>query len=152
MRALLDFCTLHEMMGDPSEENGTLEMKVMLEYGDVELWTSSVSLVRLADEIEQAIADGAARDAIQDIFTWLRVCPVGEIEVNAAVLLGGGAFEDRLDMVCARQSGADYLVTRASDLPDGPLLPHGTAQEFVEHVAEKTGARYAVVGLAETRP
>lgn len=147
MRILLDTRTLLEMMSASPQKDELLQLKVMHEFGDVELWASALSLKSLGIAIEESCEEELVDDVMADTLTWLRVCPVGESEFRSATFMQGRTYESRLDLACARQIGAAFLVSSHGDDVYDNHLPHGTTREFMQYVSKELGVRYAVVGL-----
>lgn len=148
MRVVVDFSVLRDLMSaSPSYAEDLDKLKAMHDFGDVELWASSVSFSGLMALLERAVDEKAVRELLEDALTWLRICSVSESEIRATLTMPGSVFESRLDCVCACKVEADYIVVGdegVAEMPPGPI-PRGTVGEFMDYVSRKAGVNYAVV-------
>ena len=86
MRALLDTNIVFDALCKrPHDEEGLQQMKIMHEFGDVDLWVSAKSYTDLFYVMRQELGSEAAQDLLEDTFSWLHACSVEEGDVQAAM-------------------------------------------------------------------
>lgn len=146
MRVLLDTNIVYDILCKrPYDEEGLTRLKVMNEFGDVELWISSKSFTDLFYLVRRELGSEVAHDVLEDVFTWAHACSVDEEDVRRALHARWHDFEDSLVSVCAEKIRADYLVTRDEKGFRNAKTPHGSASEFMDFVFKETNVRYDVV-------
>lgn len=83
-----------------------------------------------------------AKEAISHLRTWVRVCPVGEGEIDAALRSQAHDFEDEVVGQAALSIGCDAIVTRDKAF----VPPHGVrvvqSEEFFQWLSEEHGITY----------
>ncbi len=94
-----------------------LEMELITGY------LAAHSVTTLFYLIQKDQSASAARAAITELLQFLRIAPVNQNTIDQALNLDYPDFEDAVQMICALQCKADYLITR--DLSDyqPPLVP-----------------------------
>ena len=148
MRALLDTNIVFDALCKrPHDEEGLRQMKIMHEFGDVDLWVSAKSYTDLFYVMRQELGSEAAQNLLEDTLSWLNACSVEEGDVQAALSARWNDFEDCLVNVCAEKVGADYLVTRDEKGFRNASIPHGSASDFMQFVFEATNVRYDMADL-----
>ena len=73
----------------------------------------------------------AAVRATADLLRLVRVVPLGDADLQQALLLDLGDYEDAVQAVAALKVGADYLVTRNGEDFRGVAIPVRTAGELL---------------------
>lgn len=82
----------------------TRKMLVLGYVRELELWVSSSQL--------PALAKAASAEQLRSLRCFLRVCAVGESEVDAALDSTWGNLDDALVYQAARSVRADFILTR----------------------------------------
>ena len=145
MRVLLDTNIVYDIMcARPFDAEGLEQLKIMHNFGDVELWVSAKSYTDLFYLIRREIGSETAHDALEESLSWLHACSVDESDIERALQVRWFDFEDSLVNVCAEKVRADYIITRNEKGFRNAATPHGTASEFMAFVFEKTNIRYAL--------
>ena len=148
MRVLVDYNVLIEMMSSAAESESSLtQLKVMHEFGDAELWASAQSFMKLAHALESKLSATDAQAMLADVLSWLRVCQVGEEEVQRALSKGRSNLANCLELVCAERVKADFIVTGNAGVRGLSLIPSGSADDLMDFVCKRLNVRYAVVEL-----
>lgn len=107
-------------------------MLVRVEIGLITgyLVTHSAAPIFLLSHPEKSIAS-AARAVITELLQFLNIAPVNQNTIDQALNLDYPDFADAVQMICALQCMADYLITL--DLSDykPPLVPVLKPVEFL---------------------
>lgn len=82
------------------------------ETGRVQGWVAAHSITTLHYLIAKDQSPQHANMLITSLLQFLRVAPVEQSTLEQALALGYRDFEDAVQMICALQVRADYLVTR----------------------------------------
>ena len=145
MRALLDTSIVYDLLcRRPFDEEGLMQLMIMQEFGDVELWVSAKSYTDLFYLIRQELDSAEAHDLLEGTFEWALACSIEEDDIKRALQARWHDFEDSLVNVCAEKVKADYLITRNMKGFKNAALPHGCASDFMDFVYKRTGVRYAL--------
>lgn len=145
MRALLDTNIVYDILCErPFDESGLEGLKVMLTFGDVELWVSAKSYTDLFYLIRKELNSKSAHELLEDTLSWLNVCSIEKDDIERALKARWHDFEDSLIDICAQKVKSDYLITRDEKGFRNSKTPHGSASEFMDFVFQETQVRYAI--------
>jgi len=81
--------------------------------------------------IQKDQSASAARAAITELLQFLNIAPVNQNTIDQALNLDYPDFEDAVQMICALQCKADYLITRNLSDYHPPLVPVLKPVEFL---------------------
>jgi predicted nucleic acid-binding protein len=94
-----------------------------VETGQVKGFVASHSITTLFYLIRKDRSTAEARVTITNLLQFIRIASVDQNTIEQALNLDYRDFEDAVQMVCALQCKADYLLTRNSKDYQPPLLP-----------------------------
>jgi predicted nucleic acid-binding protein len=102
-----------------------------IETGLITGYLAAHSITTLFYLIQKDQSTSAARAAITELLQFLKIAPINQNTIDQALNLDYLDFEDAVQMICALQCKADYLITR--DLSDyhPPLVPVQKPVEFL---------------------
>lgn len=94
-----------------------------VETGLITGYLAAHSITTLFYLIQKDQSASAARAAITELLQFLIIAPINQNTIDQALNLDYRDFEDAVQMICALQCKADYLITRNLSDYQPPLVP-----------------------------
>jgi len=91
--------------------------------GEIDLLISASAITDLYYLVRKHLRDSdEARDVLRDVMDLIDIVQVGKVECHQALELPMTDFEDALLVCCAKNSGAEYIITRnLKDFKNSPV-------------------------------
>ena len=102
-----------------------------VETGLVTGYLAAHSITTLFYLIQKDQSANAARASITELLQFLNIAPVNQNTIDQALNLDYPDFEDAVQMICALQCKAEYLITRNLSDYVPPLVPVLKPVEFL---------------------
>ena len=103
--------------------NASSQLLAAVESGKVKGFISANSITTLFYLIRKDTSTSQARAVITNLLQILRVSAVDQETIEKALNLDYRDYEDAVQMICALQSKADFLITRNTKDYQPALLP-----------------------------
>lgn len=113
MRLLLDTNVLIDYFsGRKPYHDDAFRLRIMHEFGDVELWSSVQSFTDIAYILRGTASSEQLQDAFLESLNFLHVCSLDQDDLLCAATEKWADVEDCLIEQCARKVKANYLLSR----------------------------------------
>jgi len=150
MKALLDTNVLIDYFAkrEPYYQDAFM-LRVMHEFGDVELWSSIQSYSDIAYVLRNETNSAELQNAFVSSLSFMHVCSLDQDNLVAACGEKWPDFEDCLIEQCSRKIKAEFILTRDAEgfaKSDVTVL---SPKEFFTLVSEKYGLSYDTLDLSE---
>jgi predicted nucleic acid-binding protein len=149
MRLLLDTNVLIDYFAsrEPYVQDA-LRLRIMQEFGDVELWASIQSFADIAYVLRNETDTRKLQDAFLASLDFLRVCALDQDDLKMACREQWVDFEDCLIEQCSRKVKAEFLLTRDSRGFSQSTATTLSPAEFFSLISEQYGLTYETVGCS----
>jgi len=121
------------------------KLRVMQEFGDVELWASVQSFSDIAYVLRGDTDSNKLQQAFLSSLSFLHVCSLDQEDLKSACRAAWEDFEDCLIEQCTKKLKAEYILARdASGFARSSatvLRPH----EFFDHISSRYGLYYDTI-------
>ena len=107
------------------------QMLAGIETGLITGYLAAHSVTTLFYLIQKDQSASAASAAITELLQFLKIAPINQNTIDQALNLDYRDFEDAVQMICALQCKADYLITRNLSDYQPPLVPVLKPVEFL---------------------
>ena len=146
MRVLLDTNVLIDYFTqrEPYAEDA-FRLRIMQEFGDIELWASIQSFSDIAYILRGATNSAALQQAFLASLRFLHVCSLDQSDLAAACLDSWTDLEDCLIEQCAKKLKADFILTRDLSGFEKSRTTTLAPQQFFTMVAQQYGLTYEAI-------
>ena len=148
MRVLLDTNVLIDYFAkrEPYSEDA-FRLRVMQEFGDIELWASIQSFSDIAYILRNVTNNKALQHAFIASLGFLHVCSLDQSDLEAACLDAWADLEDCLIEQCAKKLKAEFILTRDLSGFEKSRVVALTPQHFFTMVTQQYGLTYEVIDV-----
>lgn len=132
---MVDFFVLLDVLQkrEPFFESST-QVLSSIECGKVKGYMASHAITTLYHLIRKDRSSSDARATITNLLQFLKVAPIDQSTIEQALNLDYPDYEDAVQMICAVQCGAEYLITRNVKDFQPSLIPVLQPVEFLSIV------------------
>ena len=116
--------------------NASSQLLAAVESGKVKGFISAHSITTLFYLIRKDTSTSQARAVITNLLQILKVSAVDQETIEKALNLDYRDYEDAVQMICALQSKADFLITRNTKDYQPALLPVMQPVDFLNTLPE----------------
>jgi predicted nucleic acid-binding protein len=147
MKALLDTNVLIDYFAkrEPFWKDA-FKLRIMQEFGDVELWASIQSFSDISYILRNACSYSSLQDAFLASLNFLRVCSLDQKDLGAACEEKWPDLEDCLVEQCSRKLKADFILTRDLEGFSKSAATVLSPTDFFSLFAEQYGITYDAFG------
>jgi len=146
MRVMLDTNVLIDYFArrEPYFQDA-FKLRIMQEFGDVELWASVQSFSDIAYVLRGDTDSKKLQQAFLSSLEFLHVCSLDHQDLKSACQAAWEDFEDCLVEQCAKKLKAEYILTRDAG---GFVKSSATVlkpSEFFSHISSRYGLYYDTI-------
>lgn len=148
MKVLLDTNVLVDYFDarEPYYKDAVM-LRIMQEFGDVELWTSIQSFADIFYILRKSSHSKSLQESFAASLKFLHVCSLDQTDLEVACSEGWDELEDCLIEQCARKTKAEFLLTRDSKGFTQSLSTVLSPTEFFDYVSEHYGLSYDAIDV-----
>lgn len=121
------------------------KLRIMQEFGDVELWTSVGSFTDIAYILRNETSSTQLQDSFRACLSFLHVCSLDQTDLQLACNEQWEDFEDCMIEQCARKVKAEFLLTRDSKGISDSAATVLNPQEFIALISKQYGLTYEAI-------
>ena len=146
MRVLLDTNVVIDYFArrEPFYQD-VFKLRIMEEFGDVELWVSIQSFADIANILRGHSDSAMLQDSFLASLDFLRVCSLDQGDLRNAIAEKWPDFEDCLIEQCAKKTKADFIVSRDSTGFSSSSVTAISPSDFFKLLSEEHGIVYDFV-------
>lgn len=123
------------------------KLRIMQEFGDVELWVSVQSFSDIAYILRNEEAGEKLQDAFLGSLGFLHVCSLDQDDLKAVCSRKWPDFEDCLIEQCSQKVRAEFILTRDVEGFARSSITVLSPSEFFSLLSEQYGLTYDTVSL-----